>query len=180
MNIWAICCEEERGTAIVLFILKEVLGASALVEFSLSDYKKNAILIFHCGNRNLRFSRSPGDVEIKFHDSFKKEISNVDDSYEGMVFEFSSKNGKAMLLSISTNTDFQWQMNICSGEIKYYPPVNLNIPQSWWQVSGSIDDFLEKWCFTGPIHHMAPGYGYQKGALAKISSLLELKSYTFE
>jgi len=173
-------CEGDIGTAIALFILKEVLGASALVEFSLSDYKKNAILMFHCGNGNLRFSRSPGDVEIKFHDSFKKEISTVDDSFEGMSFEFSSKDGKAMLLSISTNTESQWQMNICSGEIKYYPPVNLSIPQSWWQVSGSIDDFLEKWCSSGPIHHMALGYGHQKGILAKISSLLDLKSYTFE
>ncbi len=173
-------CEGDISTAISLYILKELLGASALVEFSLTDYEKNAVLMFHCGNGNLGFSRSPDDVEIKFHDSFKKEISTVEDSFEGISFEFSARNGKAMLLSISTNKDSQWQMNISSGEIKYYDPVNLSIPQSWWKVSGNIDDFLERWCSTAPIHHMALGYGHQKGTLIKIGSLLDLNYYIFE
>ena len=173
-------CEADIGNAIALYILKELAGASAHVEFSLSDYEKNAILMFHCGNGNLRLSRGPDDVEIKFHQSFKEETCTVDNSSEGTSFEFSARDGKATLLSISTDKDSQWQINICSGEIKYYDPVNLSIPQSWWKVSGSIDDFIEKWCAAGPTHHMALGYGHQESILAKISLLLDLKCYIFE
>lgn len=174
-------CEGDIGTAIALYIMKEVAEDSTHVEFSISDYEKNAILMFHCGNGNLKFSRSAGDVKINFHQSFKKESCTVpEESFEGTSFEFVAKDGKATLLNTSLNNDSQWQINIGLGEVKYYKPVNLSIPQSWWKVCGSIDDFLERWCSTSPIHHMALGYGHQKNTLTKLSSLLDLNCYVIE
>lgn len=166
-------CEGDIGTAIALFITKELSGNSTHVEFSLADYEKNAILMFHCGNGNLNFARNKKDAKIIQHPSYKES------DYKGTSFEFSCKSGEATLLNISMEKECSWKMVINEGKVKYFEPVNIGVPQAWWKVDTNIDDYIEKFCIAGPSHHMALAYGNLEKILTKIGLLLDLNIYVF-
>jgi len=166
-------CEGDIGTAIALFITKEISGNSAHVEFSLSDYEKNAILMFHCGNGNLNFARNKQDIKIIQHPSY------AESNFKGTSFEFSCKSGEATLLNISMEKECSWKMVINKGEVKYFEPVNIGVPQAWWKVDSNIDDYIEKFCIAGPSHHMALAYGNLENVLTKIGLLMDLNIYIF-
>lgn len=164
-------CEGDVGSAIGLFIMKELAGDSSFVEFWMSDYDRNALLIGHCGMGNLNFATDKKTVILHPHPYFVKT------EFNGTSFEFSYKEGISTLLNISMKKSCEWRMVICSGEIVSYNKIGIGIPYAWWKTNMDIDVFVERLCGTGASHHMSLAYGKLKEILIKIGSMLNLKIY---
>ena len=162
-------CEGDVGAAIALLIMKKLTGNTSFAEFWISDYKKNALLLGHCGQGNLNFAKDKNDVKIKTHTVYGKE------EFSGYSFEFAYKDGESTLLNISVDDNNKWKMFICYGEIEHHKAIGIDSPHAWWKVNMNIDDFLEKWGYAGPSHHVALSYGNLKESLNRIGLLLDLE-----
>ncbi|MFC2145506.1 hypothetical protein ACFLQQ_04160 [Actinomycetota bacterium] len=167
-------CEGDVGNAISLLIVKELTGNSTFSETYMLDYDKNAVLLGHCGQGNFNFAHSDDEVFIAKHTAFD------DTKHKAASSNFSYKDGKAVLCNMSTDSGCRWKMVISSGEVKHLPPTSLGLPQAWYDPGMELDEFVEKWCGSGPSHHGALGYGDISKTLARIGDMLDLNVYMVE
>jgi L-arabinose isomerase len=163
-------CEGDIGSAIALLVLRLLAGSSVFAEPYVLDYKKNAVLLGHCGQGNLDYAKENDDVKIMPHPIFESPGGL------GAGLEFYYKEGDSTILNMSADGDCNWKMVISEGKM-IYGPLRIGVPAAWWKTDKELNSFIKEWCYAGPTHHMGVAYGHLKKKLEKIGQLLSLNVY---
>ncbi|MCL4377562.1 MAG: hypothetical protein M1409_04135 [Actinobacteria bacterium] len=163
-------CEGDIGTSIALLIAQLLTGNSAFAELLMLDYERKSILFGHDGQGNLNYAVSKDEVNITTRYTGDKSIWIATSNY-------SYKQGRAILLNISMDTNCAVKMVISSGEVLNYAPLNISFPHGWYNPGMALDEFVSKWCDAGASHHCAVAYGDIGNTLKIIGDFLNLKIF---
>ena len=169
MNVM-VTCEGDIGTAIAMVILREIYGDAFFAEYYLEDFKKEFILISHCGLGNINFADKKSKLRVVPQVCFPGKFGR------GAAFEFNVRAGEMTMVSLSMLAHEKWTMiasNVESINGDCYP---MACPQIKIRFkNGKLDEKFIEFCENGGGHHLAFAFGNQISKLEKVCDILGIE-----
>lgn len=160
--------EYEIKNVIAMKILDLLGVGGSFTEFYAMDFAEDLVLMGHDG---------PGHIGIA-QDKIKVRPLRV---YHGKVgsglsVEMSVKHGPVTLLSVVEERERGFMLLIAQGESVTGAILEIGNTNSRYRFPLGARGFVEAWNAHGPAHHCAIGLGHVASQLARIASLLGLRS----
>jgi L-arabinose isomerase len=164
-------CTGDQPTAIALYLMRAVAGASLYCESYAPDPATNTLLLLAGGEADPAWCAPGGKVEI---------VPNV--HFPGMngpgaSLSFVPRLGPATLMSLSPAAD-GWVLAWATGELVESRFTHLRGPNAMFRFDG-VADVLEatnRWITSGATHHYALGPGRLDLEMTAIAAALRIRS----
>ena len=155
--------EADLKTAASMLIMKNIGGGGSFAEIHPFDIEGDVVLIGHDGPHNIAIAEGKPRLRKlkKYHGK----------SGSGIGVEFSLRSGPITMLSISVDKNGKFRMVAAEGESLPGAIPQTGNTNTRVSFGCPVDEFLARWCESGPTHHIALGVGHHISTLRKFSRI---------
>ena len=146
-----------------MLIMKNIGGGGSFAEIHPFDIEGDVVLIGHDGPHNIAIAEGKPRLRKlkKYHGK----------SGSGIGVEFSLRSGPITMLSISVDKNGKFRMIAAEGESLPGAIPQTGNTNTRVSFGCPVDEFLARWCESGPTHHIALGVGHHISTLRKFSRI---------
>ena len=163
----ACAVEGDMKVAIAMSILKTISGTGQLSEMYSIDFPDDVVIIGHSGS---------GDADISTAHKPTMKVVPVfhGKTGGGYLTQFYPGHGTITFLGITQDKDGNFKFVVAEGENIDGPIFTFGDTNMRMKFSISAREFMDRWCETGPTHHMAACLGSQTDTILKVAEILNV------
>ena len=159
--------EGDLKTCVAMLILDCLEAGGSFTEFYAMDFVDDFLLMGHDG---------PGHVAISADKPQLRQLELFHGKRgAGLSVEFKVKPGPISILGLTQTRQGNLKLVAAEGESLPGPTMKIGNTNSRLQYALGPAEFMDRWCATGPTHHVALGVGHQLKKIEKIAQLLNLE-----
>ena len=163
----ACAVEGDMKVAIAMSILKTISGTGQLSEMYSIDFPDDVVIIGHSGSGDAGISTAHKPT-MKVVPVFHGKTGG------GYLTQFYPGHGTITFLGITQDKDGNFKFVVAEGENVDGPIFTFGDTNMRMKFSISACEFMDRWCETGPTHHMAACLGSQTDTILKVAEILNV------
>ena len=159
--------EGDLKTCVAMMMMDRLKAGGSYTEFYAMDFNDEFILMGHDG---------PGHIAISDEKPLLRGLGMFHGKRGyGISVEFKVKTGPVTILGLTQTAAGRLKMVVAEGES--LPGDTMQIGNTNSRLKFGLDPatFMDRWCDTGPTHHVALGVGHQVSKIRKLARLLDIE-----
>ncbi len=159
--------EGDLKTALAMKLMHGLAGGGSFTEFNAMDFREGFFLMGHDGPAHLAIS--DGEAMLTELAVFHGKSGG------GLAVEMRSWQGPVTILGMTQTAEGRLKLVAAEGESLPGPVPAIGNSQHRIRFSDDLRGWFERWCATGPTHHVALALGHCVADIEKAAWLLGLE-----
>lgn len=158
--------EGDLKTALAMKLMHGLTGGGSFTEFNAMDFRENFFLMGHDGPAHLAIS--DGNAVLTELAVFHGKAGG------GLAVEMRAQEGPVTIAGMTQTADGRLKLVAAEGESLPGPVPAIGNSQHRIRFNDDLRGWFERWCETGPTHHVALSLGHRVADVEKAAWLLGL------